>query len=322
MFDTLFNLLGEKGSYIKNLFLASFRFLGDAVIRQVMINRIIFTSVAHALFLFAVISIVQHWHAGFGWLTLVGLIIIVYPWGFFYHISRRAYQVWLAYAKITGRPVTLDGAKKVAQPQRWRIRAFGLIEMSLANAANDGAAGGGITGILTSGIMLLLASVYDVAEEYLLPALLIEQSTFSQAAQKLQQLKQNIPTALAGSFGLDVFGGVISGFLFMVYGMIFLIGVGLSFGLARFLSPDWITFIHVQIPNMPQGLPVFWPPMLGGVVMIAWLHSVIKVVITSIKASYFSVFYTEINRPNEITPDYKNKVVSYLELPAKTAAPA
>jgi len=53
--------------------------------------------------------------------------------------------------------------------------------------------------------------------------------------------------------------------------------------------------------------------MIFAVVLISFMKRVIRIIVTSMQATYFSVFYTLINKPSELSPEMKQKVVEYLK---------
>jgi len=310
MFETLF---GEKGKTIGNLFSSSFRLLGEDRVKSLLVSRCLFSVICHILALLAITLMVYKFHAGLGWLLFFFLIFCVYPYSFFFHVNKRAGQTWAAYGKITNRPTTDAEINKVISSQKWPLRMFALVELALAKA-NNTEQSQGIMSLLVASALAALEGLFDVAESYLLPALIIERIPLTAAADKLKQLKQNIPTTLAGAFGLDVFGGVVSSLLFFIYAGIILMAGAAAWGAAHIAS-----FPQTLIATLPLNhstVHVFIFPILLAIVLVSLIHSLIKILVTSMKATYFAVFYTAINKPEEIRADMKDKIIVYLQTPA------
>jgi len=306
MLETLF---GEKGKGMENLFISSFRLLGGDEIKSLILSRFIFTISCHLLFLFSIFSITYGYHRGLGILLFILLLLIAYPYSFLFHIKKRACQTWVAYGKITNRPCSVAEAKAVATTRKWPLRLFAIVELTLARAQNSENSGG-ILQSLVAVALSALDGLYDIAESYLLPAIMIEGIPVTEAADKLRQLKQNVPTTLAGVFGLDIFGGVISAFLGVIYTVIIVLAALAAYIMPTHIAPDLVTTVN----SNTTPLHLFLFPLFIAAVLISLIHASIKILITSLKATYFAVFYTAINRPGELTPETKEKVMSYLKL--------
>jgi len=307
MLETFF---GEKGQGIENLFISSFRLLRGSEIKDLIVSRLLFTFFCHLLTLFAFSSLLYHYHTGLGWLGILSLLFFFYPYSFLYHINKRACQTWIAYGKITNHPATLEEAKKITIAQKWPLRLFAVVELALARAENS-ESDGGIFQFIVAAALAALSGLYDIAESYLLPAIMIEKLHVSEAAEKLRQLKQNVPTTLAGVFGLDIFGGVISALMSVVSLAIFLLAALAAYSLSPHMPPELLTTFNIK-----KGAPLhlFLFPIILALILVSLIHSMIKILVTSLKATYFAVFYTAINRPNELSPEAKEKVISYLKL--------
>lgn len=314
VYESLLGLAcGDKAQRVANLMSTSFQLLGEQNIKDLLVSRILFTTICHLLFLFSLSGIIYHFHPVAGYFLLTFLVLFILPYSYFFHINRRACQTYLAYAKITKRAATIGDCKKIASSQKWQLRMFAAVEMVLAQAKNtEGSNGGGIFQFLVAGVIDVLQGLFEVAESYLLPAVMIEGVPLKDAAQKLKILKSNVPETLAGTFGLDIFGGVTLSFLGILYAILFVLGAGAAFLLPKVLSQLPVIVMHTH-SNPPGEIHIFIFPILLAIVAISLLHRIIRILVTSMQATYFAVFYTAINKPNEISDDMKNKVVEYLK---------
>ncbi|HEU5047513.1 MAG TPA: hypothetical protein VFT64_06695 [Rickettsiales bacterium] len=308
MFEAFF---GERGRKIGNLFVSSFQLLGNEETVKLITARLIFTVVCHLLVLFVLFSLTYDYHAGLGILGLFVLLLFIYPYSFLFHLNKRACQTWVAYGKLTGSDTPIIEAQKVAKERKWPLRMFAVVEIALAKANSSESNNNGVLGFLIAAALAALEGLYDVAESYLLPAIIIERLPIKDAAGKLRQLKQNVPEALAGAFGMDVFGGVVSAMLMALY-----FGILLIAGIASYLLPPYIPIEWVTTFNANQGTPFFLYllPLYVAGVLISLMHSIIKILVSSLKATYFAVFYTAVNRPHQLSPGMQEKVVRYLRL--------
>jgi hypothetical protein len=238
--------------------------------------------------------------------------LVFLPYAFFFHIKKRACICYLTYAQITRRQATIADARNVARQQKWTLRLFGFVELALsrANSAIGQGTGYGLFHFFVADVMAILEGAFEVAESYLLTTLMIENIPLKAAAEKLKSLKSHVPEVLAGSFGLDIFGGVASGMLGFVYFAIILVSALLTY------------FLPKLIPTLPCDVlqcsfhteyHIFVFPVILAVALISFMKRVIRIIVTSMQANYFSVFYTLINKPSELSPEMKQKVVEYLK---------
>ena len=76
-------------------------------------------------------------------------------------------------------------------------------------------------------------------------------------------------------------------------------------------------FLPKLIPTLPcvvlHSYHIFVFPVILAVVLISFMKRVIRIIVTSMQATYFSVFYTLINKPSELSLEMKQKVVEYLK---------
>ena len=152
--------------------------------------------------------------------------------------------------------------------------------------------------------MAILEGAFEMAESYLLSTLMIENVSLTAATAKLKSLKSNVPEVLAGTFGLDIFGGVASAMLGFVYFAMILVSALLAYFLPKLTSTlPCVVF---------GGYQIFVFPVIFAVVLISFIRRIIIIIVTSMQATYFSVFYTLINKPSELSPEMKQKVMEYL----------
>ena len=256
----------------------------------------------------SITSLVYKFHPGWGFLLLICFLLILLPYAFFFHIKKRARICYVTYAQITSRKATIADARNVARQQKWNLRLFGFVELALsrANAAMGQSAGYGLFHFLVAGVMAILEGAFEVAESYLLPTLMIENISLKAAAKKLTSLKSHVPEVLAGTFGLDIFGGVGSAMLRLVYSAMIFVGALLAYFLPKLIPTLPCVVLHAEYH-------IFVFPVILAVVLISLIKRVIRIIVTSMQATYFSVFYTLINKPSELSPEMKQKVVDYLK---------
>ena len=298
----------DKTKRVTNLIGSSFRLLGNDNVRDLLQDRILYSAFMHYVFLMIVTSLFYWFHPGWGILLLIFFLLVLLPYAFFFHIKKRACICYLTYAQITQRKATIADAQNVARQQKWNLRLFGFVELALSRATSaiGQSTSYGLFHFLVASAMTILEGVFEVAESYLLPTLMIENVPLKAAAEKLKSLKSHVPEVLTGTFGLDIFGGVASAMLRLVYSAMIFVGALLAYFLPKLIPTLPCVVLHAEYH-------IFVFPVILAVVLISLIKRVIRIIVTSMQATYFSVFYTLINKPSELSPEMKQKVVDYLK---------
>jgi hypothetical protein len=311
IYEKLISLIDSKKTRrLAKLIGSSFRLLGNAGVRDLLESRIFYTAFMHYLFLMAVTSLFYQFHPVWGFIILICFLVLL-PYSFFYHIKKRACICYLTYAQITRREATIADARNLARQQKWNLRLFGFVELALSRANAIGrSSGNGLFHFLVAGVMAILEGAFEVAESYLLPTLMIENISLKAAAGKLKSLKSHVSEVLTGTFGLDIFGGVASGMLGFVYVAMIAVGALLAYFLPKLIPTLPCGFFH---SSCDAEYHIFLFPVFLAVVLISFIKRAIRIIVTSMQATYFSVFYTLINKPSELSPEMKQKVVEYLK---------
>jgi hypothetical protein len=233
----LSKLFGNNGKDLGAFFKASLSMFGETLVMEPSMSRFWFSFINHVLVISSIGLFIYGIYTGLATGIVLFWVIILLPYSFFYHIRKRSLQVWLTYSFITrGQCNTVEAEMKVAS-QKWSIRGLALIELLFASRSrsnNNDRPAGVIEGI---GRMLfsIVETLFDVSEDYLLPAVVIEQSSLKDLAPKLKQLKSNVPAVLAGAFVFDLFGSAISSLASLIYLFILMVGVGIGFVIVSFV---------------------------------------------------------------------------------------
>ena len=297
-------LLGNKGRDLENLFSSSFALIKAGNLKAPYMNRLIFSGALHCLLFSSLIMLIYKWHAGLGFFVMFFTLIALVPYSFLFHIKMRAQLSWLSYAGITNKPASTSAAKAQISKIAWSLRLLAMVELMLANREGENSKNSGIMNALKQMLIGLIATTVDVAENYLLPTIVIESTSIQNSVQKVIQMKKNIPASLVGAFGIDLIGNAVSSFSALIYLMIVAGGVGLSVLTSYLIPPALNTAIG--------GHHLFLFPLILSFFVCSYIRSFIKISATSLKAIYFSIFYTSINHPLEIIEIYRDKVTNYL----------
>ena len=299
-------LYSNHGPRISALFKASIGLLGQQQLTSLIINRAMFTLLCHVLFLLSCGMMSFDWHRGWGIFLMVVMVLGVYPYSLFYHMRMRAKQTWFSYAAITGHPNPLEEANTMIIQQKWRLRLMAIVDLALRNVVSDDNLPFSIWRIFASMVIMSLDGMYEIAQSYLLPAVVIERLSLVKAASKLKQLRNNIPDTLAGTWGVDIAGDAAGGLLWIaILGLLAVAGiVGWALPNEALVSPEYV--LHMG------DISFFYFPGICAVVLISLFSKLIRVLTTSLQATYFAIFYTRINHPEKITPEMQEKIDGYL----------
>lgn len=229
-------------------------------------------------------------------ISLIGLVLVL-P---FLKTYYRAGQVWMIYQTFAGKPVTFAQGMQRAKENRMDVFIFTIVEM-IANFISarlkQGVQGKGIIVIILSAIMWILGKVveegWDLISHYLLPAAVIEDKSVDQILPRIKDIKDHVPAALVGVFGIDLVGDVIGG-MFMI--LLFLATIaGVIIGL--FTGQLW--FVGLVI------------------ILFILVASAYGIVVDMIKTIYFTLLYISITRPIDIAKEYRAEVTQYLKAPTQ-----
>jgi len=210
------------------------------------------------------------------------LLIFAFP---FIRIFFRAAQVWLVYTTFIGERVPYREGISRAKQNKADILTMGFFNIVLS-AFSRHLKGSGTWFKEILGILRLDDA--DLANQYLLPASIIREKRVLEVAKELKYIRNNIPGALAGVFGLDFAGDTLGGLLNICF-LVSLIGLGV---LSAVISSA--------------------TPFLIGLAIIVIINSVFRLFIEMVKTIYFTLFYMAVALPLHISVTYKQKITRYL----------
>jgi hypothetical protein len=304
-------LLGNKGKDIKALLSSSLKLFGERGIRIPSFRRFWLATFNRLYVLCVVLFIVYGWHRGLGIFMIPVGIFILFPAAIFYNVRMKACQAQAAYTAITRGSTSFQEVKEATAKVKWSLRFFAIAELLIATEKSWG---GENAGRLARSLLSALETVFDVAEDLLLPAVVIEQKGISDVAAHLADLKKNVPAALTGAFGLDLFGSAISKLTWFLHLVLFALSVAIGLALGPYVPASIATPLPAKLvsslPSMPAQVCLI--PVFLAILISSLANRTLRIFVSSLKDIYFSVFYTSINRPLEIRQDLRESVTNYL----------
>jgi len=148
----------------------------------------------------------------------------------------------------------------------------------------------------------------NLLSHFMLPSIVIEQKKLKEIVPDLKSLKENVPATLTGVFGLDFAGNVITGIVVGVFVILFLVSIGIGW-LIALVSDVGVIHLFGDANFTISWIPGFIIIMIGTIA-----SGIMKKIVESIKAIYFTIFYTSIKQPENIADDMKEELTHYLLL--------
>lgn len=270
----------------------------DADVIKPIIGMIVFqtivsaaTIIGFALLIFASAGL----GSGLVGFLLVLLGIVLAPVALFYDAFQRAKVCALGYDVARGEDATIPKAKEQIRPIRGTLFLLGLIDLAVSTMRSQSRNRGGIIGIISMILIAVLAEVWDLISNFLLPAVVIEQKGPKEVVGELKELKRNVPAAIVGVLGFDLFGSVARSLVFGVWVILGLVGIGLPL---FFFGVNPVTFILTLLT----------------LTVIIISSAIISKMVIGAKSVYFTLFYMALVRPHEISASMSDACTNLLPL--------
>ncbi len=289
----IFDSFKDTMQLLKNTFVVIGR--NPAIFRPTVAQIIIF-GIFYAIFIASIIAVylatgVMTLIAFFGILIALFIIIPLFP---YIKVYYNAAQCWIVYHTFTGHNISYDDGLKRAKENKMDIFVIGTIDIVLtwiANKLKERSNKGGIWVVVGLLLKLLAKGIeegWDLIGHYLLPAAIIQDKSVREVLPDIKNIKNNVPGALVGVFGIDFAGNMLMSLVGYIY-VILLIGTG---AIGYFLG-TWIPF-YIMI------------------VLIIGLNVVSRILVDMVKTVYFTIFYTALTIPMNIPEQYRAEVTNYL----------
>ena len=289
----------------------------DRDIKTPVIRMILFSVVLVTLFFATVAAYVIDANGAGTLLLLAWLVVGIYH--FFYFNRQELALSWLVFETAAGRDRSFAEAIGHAGKLGGQIRTLALLDMAAAWIAwrrNNSEK----NGLLTNLILGAMTEGWDLVNHFLLPAFAVDGVGFRDGMGKLRATRENVPETLVGVFGIDVIGRVVATIVAPLYTLLILIGVAVgvwasgmmpaAFEAGRLgdvLPPEAFDYLPVSADSVFNWFPLFVSIFLGKLVSSAF-----KRIVTAVKVIYFTLFYARILRVEDLAPDIREGLESYL----------
>jgi hypothetical protein len=291
----------------------SFTIIGkDKDIKTPMISMGIYTSILRTLFFLSLLPVINAGNSSTsGYIALavlfwVIMVLFLIPGRFLYDVRQKAHLSWIVYNTLTGKDISYQDARLHNKSQKGKIRILGFGEMAVkyANTFKKD------SGFLVNLLLGALSEVWDLLSHFMLPSVVIEQKKLKEIVPDLKRLRENVPATLAGVFGIDFAGDAVKGIIYGSTLFLFLLSVALGWLLTFVTDAGLVTFGS-------SGFGISWIPVYAISFFMALVLGVTGKLLESLKAIYFTVFYTSISHPDLIAEDMREDLTHYLRLDAE-----
>jgi hypothetical protein len=246
-----------------------------------------------------------------GVIAMVVLLFILVPLRFFIRTFLKAIQSWMTYLTITGHPVNYPEARRHIKKSTRGLLLIGFVDMVVAKMTRKRSDESGITGIISGLLLGALSEVWDLLNHYMIPAVVVEGKPLMQSLPEIKAIRENVPATLVGVFGLDFAGDALRGLLFLPYLLVLAVGAGLGYLLGPVIpAASWTIGGHT----------ICWMPVLLTLYLNFCIGGMLKACVESVKAIYFTIFYTTIMHDDQIPEEYREQLMGYLRMGAPVEA--
>ncbi len=245
-----------------------------------------------------------------GVICLLVLVIILVPLRFFIRTFLKATQSWMTYKTITGSPVLYQHARRHTRQRTSGLMFIGFVDMVVAYMTRQNTKREGIVGVLTDLLLSAFREVWDLLNHYMIPAVVVEGKPLKQCLPDIKAIRSNVPATLVGVFGIDFAGEVLRGMLLLPYLLVLALGVGLGYLLG---------FVLPEVSWTIGGITISWVPPLLAIYLNCLAGGILKACVESLKAIYFTIFYTTIMHGDRIPEKYREQLTGYLHMGAAEA---
>lgn len=247
--------------------------------------------------------------------ALLGSWLALKIYLFYYTEKIKAAQCWLTYNTIKNNDISLAEALSKAEQSRITLFLIALVELALRSNQSSNQRSHYRNGpvslsptVIFSWVKSLLLSaleeVWDLAKHYLLPAVLIEGRSVSNVAEPLKSLRNNVPETLVGVFGIDFIGRAFKLPALLICAVVMMLAVGFAYVVAP-LVPESLLFGK-------NGNPIVWGTINLGLLVSFTVFNLVSVATDTVKTIYFTVFYTILNRPDDLDPKKREELTEFL----------
>jgi hypothetical protein len=290
---------------------SSFTLIGEkSGIKKPMVRLALLSVLMSTLFIVALGCFFSGKAIMLGFICMAILLVVLVPLRFFARTYLKAVMSRITYQSSIGEPVIYGDAARHTRRRTSGLMFLSFVDLFVSYATKQRENQQGITGLITSLLMSALAEVWDLLNNYMIPAVVIEGKPLKECVTDIKALRNNVPATLVGVFGIDLAGNMVKNLLFFPSLILLAIGIGIGYLIGPiFHGLSW----HIS------GHLVSWLPPLIALYLVIVAGGILKVGVESLKSIYFTIFYTTIMHPDRIPEAYRERLTGYLQTGATQA---
>ncbi len=247
-----------------------------------------------------------------GWMFFLAVVLFIYK--YFYYNKQEMRMSWIVYETVIGNDPSYKGSVGASKEIQSTTRKIAWLDIAMAFIQRGKWFGGGMLMILIRLFISGLEEAWDLVNHYLLPSVAVDKLNITPAVKKMKKLKDQVPEALVGVFGIDFLGDVAKRVMIPVYIILIITSVALGILLAGYLPSSTIQGAEQPTAYWFTTLQFSWVPLIVALYLGKLFGSFLTVTVTGIKVVYFTVFYTRITHPDRIMESMQEELTDYLKL--------
>jgi hypothetical protein len=239
------------------------------------------------------------------WVILLLIWFIAFVYKFFYLAKQKSNQSYLVYNTISWNNISYNNSLVYIKNDFNKYKSIAFIDMArlYIEKANNWEKSW-IKWMIVGLILSWLEEVLDLISNYLLPAMVIENKSITNVKDDLKEVKNNIPQALVWVFWIDFLWSAINTLFGLIYFFMIIIA---------WLIGWWMWFISETMIITIADNNISLLPWIISIVIISIISVIILRLVDGVKVVYFTIFYTNIMKPDSIADDLKDELQKYLQ---------
>ena len=240
-----------------------------------------------------------------GWAFFFAFLMFLYK--HFYHNKQEVRLSWTVNQTIIGEDPSYKSATADSKQVKSQIRKLAWLDIGMALMNKGKYIGKGIVQMIMNLIIAGMEEVWDLVNHYLLPSVAIDKLEIGDGVKKMKVLKDQVPEALVGVFGIDFMGKLVGRIMVPIYTVLILVAAALCY-----FGTDYLPTSEIDVGGSPA--TITWVPMVIAIYLGKLFSNLFERTVTAVKVVYFTIFYTKITHPESIMEELQEELTNYLKL--------
>lgn len=173
-----------------------------------------------------------------GWVFFLAIALFIYK--YFYYNKQEMRMSRIVYETVIGNDPSYKGSVSACKEIQSTTRKIAWLDIAMRFIKRGKLFGGGMLMILVRLFISGLEEAWDLVNHYLLPSVAVDKMDITPAVKKMKKLKDQVPEALVGVFGIDFLGDIAKRVMIPIYIILIIVSVALGVMLAGYLPSSTI----------------------------------------------------------------------------------